>query len=227
MIQHIPDNEIRQEYITYASFYDVQFNNQMTWRFRRLLQIIKTDFDQYEGEEHLAEEVEVTFVLMNPGSAEPLNQAKVPKVEIGSILPFDPEVRLTQPDKAQYQIMRLMKLKNWKRVQIINLSDIKSAGSKKFYSKFKYYENSYDESHSIFSSKRIPELTHTLNLSSKGPIIVAWGTSSDLIRLAGKAINNLPKDRIVGIHNNLYYHASPQKMDDKIRWLISINQILL
>jgi hypothetical protein len=70
-------------------------------------------------------------------------------------------------------------------------------------------------------------LNDTLSLCVNGPIIAAWGTDTELIRLAGKAIINLPKNRIVGVNNNLYYHASPQKMDDKVRWLTSINQLLL
>jgi hypothetical protein len=44
--------------------------------------------------------------------------------------------------------------------------------------------------------------------------------------LAGEAIERLPRSRIIGIPNNLYYHASPQTQKDKLRWLSSINELL-
>jgi hypothetical protein len=154
MIELLPDNEISQEYITYAAFYDVQLNIQTTWRFRRLLQIYKLSFDQFGGENHLADKVEATFIMMNPGRAEPFNQLGVPNVQAGtSFIPSIPMVCLTHPDKAQYQIMRLMKLKNWKSVQVINLSDIKSPSSTNFYSMCKNFENLFDDSHSIRHSE--------------------------------------------------------------------------
>ncbi|KPL57700.1 hypothetical protein [Rossellomorea vietnamensis] len=225
MTQLIPENIIGQSFTTYAAFYDVRINHQITWRFRRLLQIVHTDTDTFNGESHLPEKVEATFILMNPGSADPISKdAQV--VNATSLHTEVPYLELSHPDKAQFQIMRLMQLKGWKKIQVINLSDIKTANSVEFYSKFKEFEKKYSDVHSIFSEQRTNELISILDLSSSGPIIVAWGTNSNLISLASKAICQLPNDKVIGISNNLYYHASPQKHEDKIKWLAIIQEEL-
>jgi hypothetical protein len=180
---------------------------------------------------------------MNPGTAYPIkkqDQSCIPIYNIEKELPqyiSSRKMVMTKPDNAQYQIMRVMKYKNWNCVSIINLSDIKDGSSNKFFSKLVKFEahiNGYDflnnDIHSIFSDNRKSELKNILKLHNKVPIIVAWGKNTKLINLATKCINQLDERKIKGVkcdeNKYLYSYASPQIYDYKVKWLKEMFQII-
>ncbi|MFB8374503.1 hypothetical protein [Paenibacillus taichungensis] len=227
MVNLTPEAILKKIYRTYSSFYDIKLKGGIVYNCRRILQIVDIQHDHFEGQDHFPEDIEATFVLMNPGGAKPINNnysiPTVPKSSINTLA--QEKMTLTSPDKAQYQVMRLMQLQGWKKVQVINLSDIKAPKSKDFFVKVEEFERMYHDIHSIFSLKRKAELDQVLGYCETGPTILAWGTDYRLTGLAVRAIKVMPNRNIQGLATNLYYHASPHRHEDKLRWLTQMNSI--
>lgn len=162
---------------------------------------------------------------MNPGLCSPKKTTyTIPQINHGeSSLNYT----YAKTDNTQYQLMRFMNLKNWNKVLIINLSDIRAGNIEDFKRKLNDAKRVGFESHSIFSSQRKKELNQVLAECS-GPIIVAWGTDARLKDLAEIALTALPQDRIKGVEHKdnkpLYYHASPTPLKGKLEWLKQMNE---
>src|SRR5690606_17474950 len=202
---------LKKEFEVEGSFYNVMVNGK-EFECRNYAQV-------YKKGSKTQDKYDALFVLVNPGKCMPKHSSyKIPQVIVGQI---PVHYTLTKTDNTQYQIMRYMKLKNWNKVLLINLSDIRAGNMADFKQQLKDAEKNHFDSHSIFSSKRGPELKRTLS-KINGPIILAWGTDPLIKKLAEWAILFLPEDKIVGMEHEkkpYYFHVSPPPLEGKLRWL--------
>lgn len=171
-------------------------------------------------------QTDAIIIMMNPGSSLPivneLDKTFYYKKDL-----FNSKNRklvAAKPDNTQYQIMRLMLLRQWSFVKVINLSDIQAGNSKCFSKLFKdLHKIDKTNPHSIFHVKRKKELSKILQENKSEVIIAAWGSSTVLKPTAQVAIKNLPN--LIGIKQNhpWFRFASPYRKDHKLQWLKTIN----
>lgn len=213
--------ELKEKYQVFGHFYDLTICD-ATLNCRNILEIRKN-----ETSEEIAD---VVVIMMNPGSSSPLDKNYQPEN-----YSFDNFLKLknftlipTNPDNAQYQIMRLMELNNWNFVRILNLSDLRNGNSSNFKKEFKkalYVDTS--SPHCITHPKRKQELKNAL-LSKTNKLIAAWGEVKELENSA-KEILSLNIE-IIGIprENPIYFqYASPYYKEPKIKWLVEIQKKIL
>lgn len=219
-----------KKFVAYGSFYNIQYSSGSEGC-RNILEIRRKDvINKLEDNK-----IDAIFIMMNPGASEP----KINNYSIKTFRPLDiakqkhlgiPLV-LTKPDKTQYQIMRIMELKEWNIVKIINISDIREAKSNEFYTKLNQLKKlDSDCIHSIFSTKRSVELNGIFKNSKDAKVIVAWGVNSKLRFLISKAILNINLvnrigyakkgyKRLVGFY---YYHPLQRGINKQKQWLSNI-----
>ncbi len=158
-------------------------------------------------------------VMMNPGSSQPIEEQQSKSTySVVQLLGLTEEGFLdTKPDNTQYQIMRVMQVRGWNYIVVLNLSDIRNAKSEEFLSKI----NDYPDGLSIFSNSRKDELTSLLCHNTEAPIIAAWGIDRRLRDLISKATSCLSDRNICGRlkDDQFYYHASSIRYQDKLKWL--------
>ena len=160
----VSKNELLNEFEVEASFYNVKIGDQ-TFECRNQAKVkrksVKTDL------------FDAIFVLVNPGSCNALDKNYV-------ITENDPRTDnipfvKAESDSTQWQIMRLMKLKEWDQVNIINLSDLCTGSLKIFQSKLETADSLSFHHHSIFLDERQKELKKILD-ANKGPVILGLGS---------------------------------------------------
>lgn len=159
--------------------------------------------------------------MMNPGSSRPADVNYVPahftvdKVVSGS---WEKEVVATRPDNAQYQIMRLMLLKGWGHVRVINLSDLCNGNSGSFshdFSKAKGLDSSCP--HSLTHPGQQKELQ---SLCLGAPMVIAaWGFNPVLRDVAEAFISVGTPLRGLALDYPYYRYPSPYRKDQKLKWL--------
>ena len=167
-------------------------------------------------------------VMMNPGSSKPLDRDYIPRKfspdEITSSS-WIKEMIPSKADNAQYQIMRMMLLKRWKHVRILNLSDLRNGNSGDFSIE---YENAelLDPSnpHSLIHEGRFAELSKYCAESDL--VIAAWGSNEVLRKAALSFLSIFNNVRGLPLDKPWYRYPSPYKKDQKIAWLESMNKEL-
>lgn len=180
-------------------------------------------------------------VMMNPGSSlardvngtEILNQDLPVVRDVADILRL-PLVR-ARPDTTQYQIMRLMLLRDWTHVRVINLSDYRSKSSSDYYSHLK--SGDLFENHSIFSGQRAAEFDSCI--CKKKICVLAWGKGEE----DGDAFSSLAKSALLAISgrwaglqvvasrgpdDSLWMATHPLRPSNtlQIKWLKDVNGLL-
>lgn len=159
---------------------------------------------------------DAVFVMMNPGGSSPL-------VDAGS-LPFTQAAFVAaQPDRTQYQLMRIMGTQGWARVRVLNLSDLREKSSSVFYERFKRFESlEANDSHSIFSACRREHLLIALSRKAGAPVFLAWGVNPKLKDLSQKALQALSGVDVLGLpHQNgnwAYRHPLPRNNTALNQW---------
>ena len=147
--------------------------------------------------------------MMNPGSSYPENLEDDGR-----------ELTATKPDKTQFQIMDVMGKSGFSYARILNLSDLRNAKSKDFYSEIS--SRGHDFSHSIFDGSREKDFE---NLFVKNiPTIFAWGVNPVLTDLSELAKNRMEVKNPLGIQNKdmRYYHARPHLVSEQKKWVEKI-----
>lgn len=193
---------------------DGLFYNQNLLKFRKCLEIKRKGVELTESD--------LTVVMMNPGSSRPKDVDETLATDyLNHFVP-------AHPDATQSQIMRIMDNCNLNYAKIINLSDIRTTDSNKFY---KMINNELkDIEHSIFLEKNRDFLKAYLNPDSI--FLLAWGVDKHLTNLAKLAIemlNSLWEKEIIitGCKhpNNLYgyYHPLPKKNQDQKEWVNKVS----
>ena len=122
-------DELKRSFSVLGHFYDIEIAGKV-FPCRSVLEII------YNAEETEASEVpDAVVIMMNPGSSRPLDMSYIPKCySVSDVLGggWSRELIPARPDNAQYQLMRLMLLKKWKHVRVLNLSDLRNGNSGNF-----------------------------------------------------------------------------------------------
>lgn len=169
------------------------------------------------------DECDAIFIMMNPGSSKPL-------VGSGTAPKHQAVMVSTKADTTQYQLMRLMGVLGWKRVRVLNLSDLRNAKSASFYvalSDFAAREG--HDGHSIFSDARQSELVSALSRKSGAPVISAWGVSKKLGALAATAMRSLGRISLGLGHQNgpwAFRHPLPKSDLQQIEWRVDALRML-
>lgn len=159
MMQLIRKQELLREYEVEGSFYNVDIQGEV-FECRSQARIKRIGANDVN--------LNAIFILINPGGC-------LPTDKFYSIPVLDPR-KTTVPfvkaesDQTQWQLMRLMKLKNWHQIVIINLSDFRSGDMTKFKQNLKKTQNLSAIHHSILSKERETELRSHL-AQNKGPVI--------------------------------------------------------
>ncbi|WP_394231257.1 hypothetical protein [Niallia oryzisoli] len=219
MVDYVYAEQLKKEFKVVASFYNQKVKGKV-FPCRNHAYVIR------KGNQ-LNHEVNAILILMNPGTSSPIRkEAFVPtlNLELPSCIPYIE----AKPDPTQYQVMRLMKVKDWTRVSILNLSDLCAGNSEDFKKLLQEAEDSGFHFHSIFSVEREKELQSQLS-TANGPILLAWGTNGILEPLANKALKKLPSERIKGLKSTnkpFYYHINPILKEKQIELLTKMNQTI-
>jgi hypothetical protein len=169
-------------------------------------------------------------IMMNPGSSIPLDKEYKPKT-------FNPEQIYskswkkefvpTRPDNAQYQIMRLMLLKNWEYVRVLNLSDLRNGNSSDFINEFKRARK-FDptDPHSITNANRSYELRDSCKPNNGGVIIVGWGKVKILRDAAEYVLSKFPNMVGLSAGGPWFRYPSPYMKVQKLDWLNQMVEIV-
>lgn len=206
--------KLKKEFGVEGSFYNVRMNGQV-FGCRNYVHVCRK-------ENRTQSSFDAIFVLANPGLCAPKDNDPS-QIFVGET---SKDFTLAKTDHTQYQIMRAMKLKNWKKVLLINLSDIRAGNLTHFKNELDQAEKAGFDCHSIFSNERKHELKSVMG-QCRGPIIIAWGTNPVVRELANEALSVLPKDKTGGMKHRLnpyYYHASPPPKTGKVKWLTWIDR---
>lgn len=210
----ITKKELLKEFEVEASFYNVRIND-LLFECRSQARIKRKGT--------LKEEYDAVLVLCNPGSCKSSlsPQELDPRIER---IPFV----LAQSDQTQEQIMRLMELRQWDQVNMINLSDICSGNIDDFQSKLAIAKKALFTCHSIFSKERRDELLSVIQLN-KGPVIACWGKRQFMKNEITTILSSDLFNKIKGWKNSTspyYYHPNLRIPDRNKEWLITMNEIL-
>ncbi len=221
-MQFIYADELKSQFSVFGHFYDLDIDGR-TFNCRSVLEIVSKSIDSITDSNPCA-----VVVMMNPGSSKPASNSYIPKMYSDSQITSESWVKdviPTKPDNAQYQIMRLMLLKGWKHVRILNLSDLRNGNSGNFSIEFqKSLELDPAAPHSLLSKKRHAEL---LDYCSKSrAVIAAWGSTEVLREAAEEFLRIVPNVEGLPLEKPWYRYPSPYKKDQKLDWLKAMNEKL-
>lgn len=163
--------------------------------------------------------VDALFILLNPGNCLPVDgEDSIPYLT--SSVEGVPLVPAT-PDNTIYQLMRLMERMKWDRVEIINLTDIRTGKFEDYLEAQKFLRQLRDSRHSIFSIDRYHELMDCEERADS--VIAGWGTKPAIRSAAEDAeviLSELAIVRGVASDNHpFYYHPFPWLRTRCIKWL--------
>jgi hypothetical protein len=214
----VSKEELVNEYEVKASFYKLKFDDKVfDCRNRAIIRRIGVNEEDYDA----------VFILVNPGSCHPESLDAIPYKN-----PLHGEIPLirAESDPTQWQIMRLMRLKAWKQVCMINLSDLCSGNLNNFKSLLEDAKRLSYTYHSIFSKDRSKELNQIID-ANKGPLIVGWGTKSYIKPMANTVLQSSSSNtlQVVGWQHQtkpFYYHPNQRLNERKIEWLQRLNALL-
>jgi hypothetical protein len=231
MRQFIPAETLKRLYEVFGHFYSVSMSSNCLVECRSVLEIVATSHAPGDRAELSEREPDAVFIMMNPGSSRPLENAshRVLADQIGSL-----SVTLvrTKPDTTQYQVMRVMHFRQWRHVRVLNLSDLRCSNSRDFFKRYRQLEvdSNYD-AHSLFSASRGNELALKLPRCQKVPLVCAWGLDKQLDPLIERCMSNIAGFRNIrgilaqGSHNK-YRHPLPSLQTQQTAWLDGILSVL-
>lgn len=223
-MQFIYAKELKKEFVVLGSFYKLKYSNGKVIDCRNVLEIYKKSL--YISIKNTSTP-EALFIMMNPGKSEPKKKTYQPplvnETELVTRQQIDIKLVETKPDTTQYQVMRVMKEKNWQHVRVINLSDYREKDSDKFYDKLEELKQ-YDKQllHSIFSSKRSVELRNLISQQKNLRFVSAWGVSTNLDDLISLAIKNKKLKNRIGnkkCEDEFYYYHPLRRDQPRIAWV--------
>lgn len=226
LLEFIPAEKLKQHFEVFGHFYSVTLNSGELVPCRSTLEIASKD-SQREPARLLEDLPDAVFIMMNPGSSEPLQTVNNTISERG-IDQLDVSLVPTKPDTTQYQIMRVMHYCGWNHARVLNISDLRNAKSEEFVEQFTALEKRTGFlGHSLFADVRAEELHRKLNRKPDAPIVCAWGVSSDLDPLIETCLKRLSglsdlKGRLKEGTTNRYFHPFRRSNDENIKWVSHI-----
>ncbi len=214
-------DHLKTKFNVFGHFYNIRIGNKI-FHCRSSLEIVLKSQKKWSNGP-----ADAVVVMMNPGSSVPLDKSYKPKLfSSGEVCSpnWKKESIPTRPDNAQYQLMRLMLLNNWKYVQVLNLSDLRNGNSGKFSIEFEEASRlDASNPHCITHKNRRAELVKSLKTKLNGPVIAAWGSVKVLKESAQKLIELQPDVIGLKLDDPWYRYASPYMKDKKLDWLEKMN----
>jgi hypothetical protein len=206
--------QLAKRYSATGRFYQVESKSvpHEPFRCREALEIFRPGSSELE--------CDAVFVMMNPGGSRPLEVNEPTRLEESTLVP-------TRPDDTQYQLMRLMEAFGWEHVRVLNLSDVRESDSTKLPELLsRCIREQKNDGHSVFSASRQAGLSALLMRQSSAPVILAWGVSPKLKKLAGHALSQMRDHGVaapLGLEHPTrkgwaYYHPLPRSARDQQRW---------
>lgn len=234
-MEFIKKEQLKKEYIAFGRFYILKYDSGEKRCCRSILEIFKRSECSSLNDTN---KVDAVFIMMNPGSGEPIGKYKYQCKSISQVKDGElNKIQLveTDPDDTQYQIMRVMRIMKWEYVRVVNLSDFRNPKSEDFYKMIKEALTFDGEFvHSIFSNSRKQEINTVFKSDKKFKVITAWGVNTKLSKLIKLALENNYVDARVGNNkttykkkkNFYYYHPLPTNTKKQPLWLEEIIQKL-
>ena len=227
MRRFIPAEELKPTYDVFGHFYSVEIASGEIVECRSVLEISDKARTPKNHAELSKRKPDAVFIMMNPGSSQPLVPVSnhILEDQIGKL---SISLVRTKPDTTQYQVMRVMHYSKWAHVRVLNLSDLRCSKSGDFIKLFRRLEDESDfDSHSIFSDARIRELAMKLPQSRQMPLVYAWGLSEKLDPLIERCLSKIASNRTIkGVleegTSNKYRHPLPSLQRQKVEWLDSM-----
>lgn len=221
-------DELKLKYVVYANFYRMTHADGKNHICRNVADIYDKNYKKSNMNVNL--KPQALIIMMNPGECEPLDKNFIiPNMTINELYEASKvePATLCKPDRAQYQIMRLMDIKRWEQIRILNLSDIKCSNGDEFKKLFKVLlQKDKLNLYSIFSTMRTDEKNNLFQISNNAPVIFGWGVDEILMKLAKECITYAPNGKGIMHSEYLYYYPSPMLKEKKIEWLDKIAMIL-
>lgn len=217
-VDFVPASTLKQRYHTRGKFYSLPLDGAGRLKCRSTLEIRAVGLPD-------SAVADAVFVMMNPGSSEPLPDAAGPACD--ELDAQHARMVPARPDTTQYQVMRVMDALGWDLVRVINLSDLRDPNSGSFAGTLADLHQLGMDGHSIFSSQRRGELNDLLARKPGAPLVRAWGVSDDLNPLVELAMAALATEKSrAGIEKlgqpGKFYHPLPTRHALKLRWLEDI-----
>lgn len=229
MLPYLKAEHLKKQFVISGCFYELECDHSLSLPCRNVLEI----FDKTRVEEQATSQLpDALFILLNPGKSMPSDpKFSAPKVKIRNLnLIISKETLVpAKPNGPDYQIMRLMKMKQWGYVRVITLSDIRDPDRKNFLNMIQNPQLAKNKVHSIFSDKRINERLSAFQIKPNAPVIAAWG-KEDCVRPLAQMCIEKAGCNIKGVCYQdsplLYYQACPSLTEQKQKWLLNISSHL-
>jgi hypothetical protein len=165
-----------------------------------------------------AREPDLLVIMMNPGASRPL-EGLCDGESPGGLVP-------AQPDRTQYQIMRLLRAAQtsglpWHHARVFNLSDLRTPKSAEMLAKLDWYRP--HDSHSLFSVSRQAECTRWF-MHHATPVLCGWGLNPGLSGLAARALWAVDGHPVLGLSRDglRFRHPLPQTQILQQQWLLEM-----
>lgn len=213
----IAKKNLLSEFEVEASFYNVKIGTE-AFECRSHAKIKRIGFN--------SDRLDAVLVLCNPGSCHPENRDNIPTIDPRR---EDAPFVKSNSDETQHQVMRLMLIKQWNQVNIINISDLCAGNLKSFKESLEKAEKFSFHYHSIFSEERNSKLEEVFDFNT-GPVIIGWGTNSVIKSMANDVLQNKHISQGVGWEYAIspyYYHPGPRLAEKKKEWLTILNQQII
>lgn len=211
----VQQEELNGRFFTWGHFYQAPLQAQNGPVQEQMRSVLELWDGEPIGDDSI--EADAVVIMMNPGASFPLNAEGHPHRAVARH-PLVP----AEPDRTQYQVMRVMLACDWRYVRVLNLSDLREPNSAQFMARLLEY--GADDSHSVFSPNRAQELAELLG-PMQVPVVYAWGVSEGLETLAHSAMEATAGRTTLGIqsgHPWQFYHPLPQNSDWQRAWVTGV-----
>lgn len=224
MPRFVPAEQLKPTYDVFGHFYSVQLDSREIVHCRSVLEIADNRCISPGSDALSRRQPDAVFIMMNPGSSRPLidvNQC----IRADEIQDLSISLVPTRPDTTQYQVMRVMSVRRWRHVRVLNLSDLRCSKSGEFIKLFQRLEaDAGFDAHSVFAARRSRELAEKLPRGKQTPLVYAWGLSEKLDPLIERCLSRIPSHQpSLGVREqgttNKYRHPLPSLQKDKQIWL--------
>lgn len=220
MIPFVSAAELKDDFDVTGHFYRIKLRGGASVACRSVLEIARRS--------GRAGQADAVFVMMNPGSSAPLAGSE-PEVAMRDLGALPVALVPAKPDTTQYQLMRVMRHLGWKRVRVLNISDLREPSSAAFVRRFAALEPRYP-AHSVFAPARAAELARKLARKRGAPIVCAWGVSPALDPLIARCLAALDGQPLTGLRKpdsaDKYFHPLPPVQSGQREWVTQMCALL-
>lgn len=211
----VPEPQLRERFSAWGHFYQGHLQTEHGPAEENMRSVLELWDGQQIGD--AAFEPDAVIIMMNPGAAHPLAGEGHAERALGEKVLVQ-----TEPDRTQYQVMRVMLLCGWEYVRVLNLSDLREPNGAQFLDMLVQYQN--DINHSVFSGERAAELAEVLG-PAHVPVVCSWGVAGPLEPIAQLALAATAARTRFGITSGQpwqYYHPLPRNNDWQCAWVTGV-----